>query len=123
MPSVGPPACHRLDRSVPHQSSGAVWLDMVRPFGRYGGDRAGCAPFAPVRLVTTRARRVRCRTSLFPAERWDGSRSQVSRLHRQARAAGTDQAGVGRLEAVDPPADRALEVDVLVVGAAEGEVG
>src|SRR4051794_20101627 len=96
-------------------------LGMVRPLGCHGGDRVGFAPFAPVRLPTTRARWVRYRTSLSRPKPRDGSWSSVSRLHGQARAAGTDQAGVGRLEAVDPPADRALEVDVLVVGAAEGE--
>src|SRR5271156_1671070 len=46
-----------------------------------------------------------------------------SGLRRQANAARPDQPGIGRLEAPEGPADCPLEVDVLIVGAAEGEVG
>src|SRR6516164_8090398 len=44
-------------------------------------------------------------------------------LRWQAHTARADQAGIRRLEAPEGPADRALEIDVLIVGAAEGEVG
>jgi len=43
-------------------------------------------------------------------------------LRRQAHAARTDQAGIGRLEAPERPARCTLEVNVLVVGAAEREI-
>src|SRR6266436_9294074 len=46
-----------------------------------------------------------------------------SLLRRQANAAGADQAGIGRLEPPEGAARRSLQIDVLVVGAAEGEVG
>ena len=44
-------------------------------------------------------------------------------LGREAHAARTDQAGVRRLEFPERAADRPLEVNVLVVGPAKGEVG
>src|SRR5262249_62005456 len=44
-------------------------------------------------------------------------------LGRRAYAARADQARIGRLEAPEGPADRAFEVDVPIVGAAEGKVG
>src|SRR6516165_5285672 len=46
----------------------------------------------------------------------------TSGLRLQAHAARTDQARIGRLEAPEGPADRAFEVNVLIVGAAEGKV-
>src|SRR6516162_5199381 len=46
----------------------------------------------------------------------------TSGLRWQAHAARTDQARIGRLEAPEGPADRAFEVNVLIVGAAEGKV-
>src|SRR5262249_13462054 len=47
----------------------------------------------------------------------------ASRLRRQADAARADQARIGRLEAPEGPADGAFEVNVPIVGAAEGKVG
>src|SRR5438270_4313947 len=44
-------------------------------------------------------------------------------LGREAHAARTDQAGIRRLEFPERAADRPLEVNVLVVGPAKGEVG
>src|SRR6516162_7643366 len=46
----------------------------------------------------------------------------TSGLRLQAHAARTDQARIGRLEAPEGPADRAFEVNVLIIGAAEGKV-
>src|SRR5262249_20958777 len=46
----------------------------------------------------------------------------TSGLRWQAHAARTDQARIGRLEAPEGPADRAFEVNVLIVGAAERKV-
>src|ERR1700731_4392980 len=52
-----------------------------------------------------------------------GPRSDCLLLGREAHAARTDQAGVRRLEFPERAADRPLEVNVLVVGPAKGEVG
>src|ERR1700736_4404492 len=46
-----------------------------------------------------------------------------SELRRQANAARPDQPGVGRLEAPEGPAGCPLQVDGLMVGAAERKVG
>src|SRR6516162_118133 len=46
----------------------------------------------------------------------------TSGLRWQAHAARTDQARMRRLEAPEGPTDRAFEVNVLIVGAAEGKV-
>src|SRR5215212_3713393 len=48
---------------------------------------------------------------------------QRLRLCREPHAAGADQPGKGRLEAPERAARRAHEIDELVVGAAEREVG
>src|SRR5215510_1748341 len=52
-----------------------------------------------------------------------GASRRPSRLRREAHAARPDQAGIGRLEAPEGPADRPLQVDVLVVRTTESEVG
>src|ERR1700726_4999500 len=44
-------------------------------------------------------------------------------LRRQTNAARPDQAGIGRLEAPEGSACRPLQVDILIVGAAEREIG
>src|SRR5215813_127998 len=57
-----------------------------------------------------------------PAEQPEPARTSLS-LCRQAHAPGTDQAGVGRFEAPEGPADCSHQIDVLVVRAAKSEVG
>src|SRR5262249_26280650 len=52
-----------------------------------------------------------------------GASRRPSRLRREAHAARPDQAGIGRLEAPEGPADRPLQVDVLVIRAPEREIG
>jgi hypothetical protein len=48
--------------------------------------------------------------------------ARVSWLGRQANTTRTDQARIGRLKAPEGPANCALEVNVLIIGAAEREV-
>jgi len=54
---------------------------------------------------------------------WGPTMAFGSRLRWEARTAWPDQAGIGCLEAPEGPADRALQVDVLVVRAPEREIG
>src|SRR5215510_3301633 len=44
-------------------------------------------------------------------------------LRRQAHTPRTDQPGRGDLEAPEGPGARAYHIDVLIIGAAEGEIG
>src|SRR5437867_13427173 len=43
-------------------------------------------------------------------------------LRRQAHTPRSDQPGIGGLEAPEGPADSAHQIDVLIIGAAEGEI-
>ena len=57
-----------------------------------------------------------------PPEPPEPARTSLA-LRRQAHAPRTDQPGIGGLEAPEGPGARAHHIDVLIVGAAEGEIG
>src|SRR5215813_10878678 len=57
-----------------------------------------------------------------PPEQPAPARTRLA-LRRQAHAPRTDQPGRGGLEAPEGPGGRAHQIDVLIVGAAEGEIG
>src|SRR6266849_4454121 len=57
-----------------------------------------------------------------PPEQPEPARTSLP-LRRKAHSPRTDQPGIGGLETPESPADCPHQVDVLIVGAAEGEVG
>src|SRR5919199_2499565 len=57
-----------------------------------------------------------------PPEPPEPARTSLA-LRRQAHSPRTDQPGRGGLEAPESPGARAHHIDVLIVGAAEGEIG
>src|SRR5215510_16110981 len=57
-----------------------------------------------------------------PPEPPEPARTSLA-LRRQAHSPWPDQPGIGGLEAPEGPGARAHQIDVLIVGAAEGEIG
>src|SRR3984893_4814221 len=82
---------------------------------------ATVAPFNQGSLPQLARCRHRCRCNGSPLPQ--GPRPDCLLLGRETHAARTDQAGVRRLEFPERATDRPLEVNVLVVGPAKGEVG